>query len=143
MATKPMQRAVRAARSLKGCEPVLAFLCSAPVRQRLVAAARRKGYAPVRSISADLEQKFGKTVDFKSPVVRQFIGIAARAVLDEAGFEVDERVKIVGDPIFRTGSTYRPFGGAETVDDVLTRFLLALNADERKRARKILDAALG
>jgi hypothetical protein len=99
-------RAKRAARALHRGDEILEFLGQSAVRASLVAAAKA-GIPPVASVSDKLKAKIGREIG--SLPVRSFVGICVRAILEEEGFEVAEKgVRISGDPVFRTGSVYRP-----------------------------------
>ncbi len=137
MSAKSMRRAERAATSLVAGEAILATLKNE--QTRLVAAAKQSR-PPVAAVSGILLKKHGDTV-MELPV-RQFVGLAVRAILEEAGFEVAYTgVRINGDPVFRTGSVYRPHtddNDAPEMDDVLERMMKALTADQARRAFRAL-----
>jgi hypothetical protein len=105
----------------------------------LIAAAEQKR-PPVAAVSGILLKRFGEEV--KRTSVRQFIGLATRAILEEAGYEVAYRgVRIRGDPVFRTGAVYRPRvdgGKAPEADDALDRMMASLTSDQAKRAFRAL-----
>lgn len=133
MSSKSMRRAERAATSLVKGEAILATLKKE--QPRLVAAAKQSR-PPVAAVSGVLLKKHGDAVT-ELPV-RQFVGLAVRAILEEAGYEVAYTgVRINGDPVFRTGSVYRPRTDdheAPQKDDVLERMLRALTSDQAARA---------
>jgi hypothetical protein len=137
MSAKSMRRAERAATSLVAGEAILATLKNE--QTRLVAAAKQSR-PPVAAVSGILMKKHGDTV-MELPV-RQFVGLAVRAILEEAGFEVAYTgVRINGDPVFRTGSVYRPRTDdheAPQQDDALERMLRALTPGQAARALRVL-----
>ncbi|TAY16708.1 hypothetical protein ELH91_07935 [Rhizobium leguminosarum] len=79
---------------------------------------------PVSKISHLLQEHFVSVPDITALAVRQFVGMAVRAILAEEGYEVEERgVRISGDPVFRSGSTYRLVKtDEEEEEDLLVRF---------------------
>jgi hypothetical protein len=105
----------------------------------LIAAAEQKR-PPVAAVSGILLKRFGEEV--KRTSVRQFIGLATRAILEDAGYEVAYRgVRIRDDPIFRSGAVYRPRvdgGNAPAADDALDRMMASLTSDQAKRAFRAL-----
>ena len=137
MITKPMRRAERAATALANGESILETLKSA--RNALIGAAKQSR-PPVSAVSEILLEKYG--AEIKKTPVRQFVGLAVRAILEEAGFEVAYGgVRINGDPVFRTGSVYRPRSDhydAPEADDPLDRMLKALSPDQAKKAFRAL-----
>ena len=103
MTTRSMRRAERAASALVNGTEILDALKGA--RRDLVASAKQSR-PPVAAVSGMLLERFGAEV--KRLPVRQFIGLAVRAILEDAGFEVAySGVRINGDPIFASGSVYR------------------------------------
>jgi hypothetical protein len=137
MRTKSMRRAERAATALVDGEAILGTLNAA--RARLVAAAKQSR-PPVAAVSEILLEKHGEEI--KKTPVRQFVGLAVRAILEEAGFEVAYTgVRINGDPVFRTGSVYRlrtDEDDAPEVDDALDRMMKSLTPDQAQRAFRAL-----
>lgn len=91
-----------------------------------------------------LEENFpGDEPDIGALPVRQFIGMAVRAILSEKGYEVEERgIRISGDPVFRTGATYRLVSAEENDDDLLVRFVDMLNPGELRRLHDLVKAAM-
>ena len=106
---------------------------------RLIAAAKQS-QPPVSAVSSILLERYGAEIQ-RNPV-RQFIGLAVRAFLEEAGYEVDGRgIRTRGDPIFRTGAIYRPRvdgGNAAEADDALARMMKSLSPDQARRAFRTL-----
>lgn len=137
MRTISMQRAERAATALVNGEAILRTLNAA--RGRLVAAAKRSR-PPVAAVSEILLEKHG--AEIKRTPVRQFVGIAVRAILEEAGYEVAYTgVRINGDPVFRTGSVYKlreDNPAALEVDDALDRMMKYLTPNQARRAFRAL-----
>jgi hypothetical protein len=135
--SKAMRRAERAAAALVNGQAILETIKAA--RRDLVAAAKQSG-PPVAAVSETLLHKHGPEI--KRTPVKQFVGLAVRAILEEAGFEVAYTgVRIKDDPVFRTGSVYRPRTDdheAPQQDDVLERMLRGLTPDQAARALRIL-----
>jgi hypothetical protein len=132
-----MTRAVRGAMGLAIGGAILETLKKE--KPNLIAAAEQKR-PPVAAVSRILLKRFGEEV--KRTSVRQFIGLATRAILEEAGYEIEYRgVRIRGDPVFRTGAVYRPRvdgGKAPEADDALDRMMASLTSDQAKRAFRAL-----
>ncbi|TPO05149.1 hypothetical protein [Mesorhizobium sp. B1-1-5] len=125
-----------------GGDKLLAALTSAPYIVAL-----KDGVAeqvpPVSKISHMLKEQFPEVPDLKANPVRQFIGMAVRAILSDQGYELDETgVRISRDPVFRSGSTYRLTTEQEEDDDLLVRFVAMLNPDERRRLYDLIKAAM-
>jgi hypothetical protein len=137
--TKSMRRAETAASTLVSGPEILAALRRA--RRELIAMAEQSR-PPVAAVSQMLLEKFGAEV--KRLPVRQFIGLAVRAILEDAGFEVAySGVKISEDPIFTSGSVYRnqsdqPRSPSE-YDDAFERMLKALKPEQATRAVYLLN----
>ena len=137
MNRKSMRRAERAATALVNGEAILETLKGA--RSSLIAAAK-KSRPPVAAVSEVLLKTRGDEV--RQTPVRQFIGLAVRAILEEAGYEVAYTgVRINGDPVFRTGSVYRlrtDDNDAAKVDDALDRMMKSLTPDQAQHAFRAL-----
>jgi hypothetical protein len=99
------------------------------------------GVPPVSALSAELYDRFRPEIT--NPAVKQFVGLCVRAVLDEAGFEVDQPgVRLHKDRVFITGSTYRPKTQETQVsasDDALDRMMRALSEEQALRAAASLE----
>jgi hypothetical protein len=137
-----MRRASRSAQALNHGPKILAFLKESNARRLLVTAAE-SGSPPVTAISKKLlgliSAKEAKTI-----VVRQFIGLCVRAVLEEEGFEVAEKgVRVSRDPIFRTGSTYRRVQTGHAHSTLLARFIHSLTDEEVSQALMLLRKRQG
>ncbi|NTG45807.1 hypothetical protein G6M04_00365 [Agrobacterium rhizogenes] len=137
-----IRKANRAAQSIVGGDRLLARLTSAPYLREL-----KKGVAesvpPVSKISRMLQEDFPSEPEMTLPV-RQFIGMTVRAILAAEGYEVEERgVRISGDPVFRTGATYRlAVSGDDEEEDFLVRFVGMLTTDELHRLKDLVNASL-
>ena len=76
--------------------------------------------------------------------MKQFIGLAVRAILEDAGFEVAySGVRIKDDRVFTSGSVYRERSSDSEpepaqIDDALERMLKALRPDQAARALVVL-----
>jgi hypothetical protein len=141
-----IRRAKRSAKSILGGEELLQLLLT-PKFMELMKAAVPLEIPPVANISQDLADfEFREDVDLHAMPVRQFIGMTVKAVMVTQGFEVMETgVKISGDPIFRSGSTYQKGEAqedAEDDEDLLARFVASLNARELTRLQKLVAAAI-
>ena len=106
---------------------------------RLIAAANQS-QPPVSAVSSILVKRYG--AEMQRTVVRQFIGLGIRALLEQAGYEVSYRgVRTNHDPIFRSGAIYRlraDSGNAAVADDSLDRMMKALRPDQASRAYRAL-----
>jgi hypothetical protein len=134
-----MRRAERAAASLIRGKEILDTLLAA---RRNLGEAARKSVPPVGVVSELLLERYGPEV--KLTPVRQFIGLAVRAILEEEGFEVDQTgVRLNGDPVFRTGAVYRriiesPIDEDE-MNEFLENFVRWLRPDRAKRLVHLLS----
>jgi hypothetical protein len=138
-------RVRRSAQSVTRGVEILDFIWdSKPV---LVVAAT-KGTPPVGAISAELKRRFPDEIVHLP--VRQFIGTAVKAVLLSSGFEVAQSgIRLVRDPVFRTGSTYRrlhrgKIGAAHSArSDLIAHLIQGLTIEERREFLAILKRSLG
>lgn len=131
-----MHRAQRAAISLAIGPAIFEILKRE--KPSLIAAAKQSR-PPVAAVSAILIKRYGAEV--KSTPVRQFIGLAIRAILEESGYEIFQRgIRISGDPVFRTGAVYRRrvSGSNAPADDALDRMMTSLTPEQAKRAFRVL-----
>lgn len=114
------------------------FAAVANRRDALVRAAR-EGRPPVAVVSDAAVELLGQKEAAKI-IVRQFLGTCVRAVLDAENFVVaNPKVRIVGDPLFKTGATYRETGPAKPAFDLLERFVTILDDNEAQRALELLQ----
>ncbi len=138
-----IRKARRASQSIVDGDKLFAKLTSTPYVE-----AMEKGVIesvpPVSKISRMLQEHFPEEPKLNVLPVRQFIGMAVRAILSEKGYEVEERgVRISGDPVFRSGSTYRlSTTDDEEDDDILARFVGMLSVAELHRLQGLVKAAL-
>jgi hypothetical protein len=109
---------------------ILEFLRSPPVRKLLVAAAAA-GDAPVGPLAALIVKRFRPRL-LERPVVRQFVGLAVRSILAEAGYSpVRSGVRVPDNPLFSVGTIYAPTATQQPAGDaVLKRFLDTLSRQE-------------
>jgi hypothetical protein len=137
MPSTPMQRATRMATAVPNGPAILETLKAE--RQTLIAAAEQSR-PPVAAVSEILVNTHGEVV--RKKLVRQFIGLSAGAILNEAGYRVAYTgVRIKGDSIFLTGSVYQrrvDDVDAPKAQDVLERLMKALTPDEATRAFRAL-----
>ena len=142
MPSRAMRRASRSAPALLQGEEIFRFVTGKSTRKKLVAAAA-EGLPPVSAISADLRERF-EAAQIKRPVIKQFVGLCVRAVLEEEGYEVYRTgVRLHRDPVFTTGSVYRPVqleNRAKTATAV-ERMLTALTESEALLAARALERA--
>ena len=149
--SRSAQRANRTARALKGGERVFELLRSDESR-KLIRQAAEQGVPPIRAVSGLLVQHFGAG-HFAATKQRQFVGMAVKSILEEEGFTLDRpRVKFSNDPLFHSGSTYRPADkvGSRATEartgegqyDILGRILRGLTADEAAWAAEFLRRRL-
>lgn len=139
-----MVRARRAARNVPKGADVLEFLNSAKGRKLLVATAAA-GDPPVSAISGDLT-KILSAKDLKLTPVKQFVGLAVRAVLEEEGFEVARTgVWLGNDPVFSTGAVYQKVSkpSADAADDLLGRFVEMLSDVEMGKVVELIERRHG
>jgi hypothetical protein len=132
MSSRSMLRVERAATSLPGGAAVLNSLKR---QQASLVAAAREGRPPVAAISETLLKTF-KT-DAKEHAFRQFVGLAVRAILEDAGFEVARTgVRLHGDPIFTTGAVYKKIEQKERRrrSDLPERLVNAFSPEEARQA---------
>lgn len=99
--SKRWLRVERAAEALKNGQEFLALVRRH--NKELIRAAER-GVPPVSALSDALDG-----IEHASDLpVRQFVGMAVRALLEENGFEVAlSGVRLKNDKVFRTGSVYK------------------------------------
>ncbi|WP_146210830.1 hypothetical protein [Azospirillum sp. TSO35-2] len=133
---------LRAAMSLKQGTEILHELRSTTSRTALKSAVD-EGLPSVAKISGMLLEKFGAQA--RAMPVRQFCGMAVKAIMEEEGYEVAATgVRIPNDPVFSTGAVYRKVEGADETGtpDILERFVNALDRDELERVVRLATKAL-
>lgn len=138
------RRLRRSATALGGTgSEILAWLHEPEQRAALVHAAEQ-GLPSVAGISSAFVAKFGKNAG-KAMVIRQFVGRAAKFIMDEAGYvPTDTGVKLPSDPVFRTGTRYSLRGESAPAGDelpLLDRIVAALNPDELLYLEQIVREA--
>jgi hypothetical protein len=137
-----LRRVQRSAQSVAGGEAILSFLQGGINKRRLVDAAA-KGLPPVTSISTPLQLLAkAKSIDLEAMSVRQFVGAAVRAILEDEGYTVAEKgVRTPKDPVFRSGSVYRKKAPLRANDtDLIARLIATLNDQEAQHALNLLQA---
>jgi hypothetical protein len=134
-----MRKVRRAAKSLVEGRALLERLTEDDAIE-LMKEAIEEEVPPVSKISQLLLDDLSDKIEFTSMPVRQFVGQAVKAILVGEGFRVMETgVRISGDPVFRTGSTYEPIEPDEdATDDLLARFIATLNNEELDRVRELI-----
>lgn len=125
-----MRRVERSARSLTDGDAILSFL---KANRAAIIEGAKGGDPPVSAISEMLKawgKRYGIAVN--NMAVRQFVGAAIRALLEEDGFEVNERgVRLKDDALFTTASTYKLREETPPVQfDTVARFLDAMTDEE-------------
>lgn len=137
------RKARRASKSIVGGDALWSALNDTSTIALMVEAIAEE-VPPVSKISETLMETVGDEVALKALPVRQFIGMAVKAILAKEGYEVMETgVKIADDPIFRSGATYQRVEEPEDdTDDLLSRLVNAMNPDELHRLDKLVQAAL-
>ena len=136
METRSGLRAQRLAANVSNGEAILALLRKS--LPEMLAAADRSLPA-VTAVSAALARKFA--ADMAHTPVRQFVGLAIKAIMEEAGYEVVQQgVRINDDPLFTVGAVYRQRPAVEESpnDDPLHQMLTALSPHQARRAHRIL-----
>lgn len=134
--TRSGLRAQRLAANVSNGEAILALLRKS--LPEMLAAADRSLPA-VTAVSAALARKF--SADMAHTPVRQFVGLAIKAIMEEAGYEVAQQgVRINDDPLFTVGAVYRrrAQAQADATDDPLAQMLNALSPTQARRAFIIL-----
>jgi hypothetical protein len=137
-----IRKARRTAKGITGGTALLSALTS-PRYIALMKTAVEEEVPPVSMISSLLAEELAADADLMANPVKQFIGMAVKAILEAEGFEVMESgVRITGDRIFKSGTTYQPASGPEEPDDLLVRFVAMLNVDELQQVQRLVQAAL-
>lgn len=137
--SKRMLRVRRSIDAIASGEAIFKHVTASDTRARLVDAAKN-GAAPISVISAYL----ARLPSIDAPAVKQFAGLCVRAVLEEEGFEIDQRgVRLSRDAVFRTGSTYRRSraGVSDAGADMIERVVGALTEAEALRLARALETA--
>ncbi len=101
--------------------------------------AAERALPAVTAVSGVLLKKFA--ADMASTPVRQFVGLAIKAIMEGAGYEVAQQgVRLNDDPLFKVGAVYRRRPDLETAldDDPLEQMLSALSPSQARRACEIL-----
>ncbi|MFC5357099.1 hypothetical protein [Azospirillum himalayense] len=135
----------RAAKTLKDGQPIWEFLKEPDTRDLLIQGAE-EGEPSVAYISSELLARFGTQV--KEMPVRQFVGMAVKAVMAEAGYRVAETgVRIPEDPVFKSGAVYEKVEEEEEEEaaddaDILTAMLGGLDAKQLRRLIELAEEAL-
>jgi hypothetical protein len=135
-----MTRVEKVATALPNGREILELLNAS--RAEMIAVVKQ-GRPPVTAVSQRLIDAFGDQV--KNTPVKQFVGLAIRTILEEAGFEIAySGAKIPNDRLFSAGSVYRAHAGhhdATPADDALERMLCALTPSQARRALNTLTQA--
>ena len=140
----PMVRARRAALAFGKGPAMLAYI--EKNKPALVQAAS-DGLPPVGVLSKGLLKNFNDVV--RTAPVRQFVGIAVKAILATEGFEVAQTgVRLRDDPLFTTGAIYRRASDSgdpeiDAVRDAFGRLVRSLTNAEKKLLLDVLKTALG
>jgi len=136
---KLIRRVKRAAQTLHDGPAILEFLQTTAMRALLVQGAEEE-VPPVSKVSEALLAEFGNAI--KPMPVKQFCGMAVKAVLAEEGWELEDTgVRIYDDPLFRSGATYRKADEGDDVDDgeLLQAMVSGLSQRQLHRLRALVD----
>jgi hypothetical protein len=143
MDERAMNRVQRMARLVPAGALILDFMQSAQGRRPLAEAAAR-GIPPIAAVSKLLIDLVGADA-LKPTLVKQFCGLAARAVLAQEGFvPIQSGIRIRNDPVFSTGAVYakRLVSRADKDDQLLKRILDGLSEEEMRWADSYLQQRL-
>jgi hypothetical protein len=122
---------------------MLDFIRSEAAIAALIAASER-GMPAVTGISEQLRTRISEK-SLRAASVKQFVGLAVRAVLRAEGYEPDKvGVRVRHDPLFQAGTVYAKAAmPAPTSDrDLIERILASLSADEIRAAIPFLQSRL-
>jgi hypothetical protein len=137
MISKAMRRAMRSAHAVRHGTRILEFIQRPETRQKLIAAATA-GNPPVTAVSHQILRFAGR--DAKVPLVKQFVGLCIRAVLEQEGFQVAAKgVRVSNDPVFRTGSTYDRDPVPTKARSFLARMVQSLTDEEADELLTLLQ----
>ena len=118
----------------KGFE-LLEFL-SSPTGRHMLRDATDRGIPAVGGVSDALIERFGWAL-FRDPLVRRFVGMATRAIMDSEGFELARPIgRMRRDKLFSAGAVYRRRrdGDADALGPDITAYLDNLTPDQAKLA---------
>lgn len=99
-------------------------------------ALRDRGIPAVGGVSDALIERFGWAL-FRDPLVRRFVGMATRAIMDSEGFELARPIgRMRRDKLFSAGAVYRRRrdGDADALGLDITNYLDNLTPDQAKLA---------
>lgn len=116
-------------------DKILEFVRASATRKILIDAAET-GQPSIGAISKKLAKLVGLDV-LRLTLVKQFCGLAIRAVLAEEGLvPIQHGVRLYADPVFTTGTVYaRRFEkGSKREEDLLRRIIDTLSVDEMRGA---------
>ena len=138
-----LAKSKRAAQSILRGPEIFAFVTrSKPLLLRT--AKKNPQVPPIAAIGPLLYAEFAECV--QSVQVKQWIGALARALLATEHYKINRSgVRIVGDPLFATGSTYRYVGrGSESpenleIERTLRVFVRNLTVVERRILCRVIE----
>ena len=143
-ARRALAKVKRAANSIVRGPDLLAFV---EVRKALLVEAAENGDTPpVAILGEPLHDNFEDDVLYLP--VRQWIGSVVKALLATEGFEVAESgIRITGNPVFKSGSTYRRIehneNGSredELLEETFSRLVSGLSSHEQNIFLKVLKS---
>ncbi len=146
-ARRILAKAKRAAKAIVRGDEILEFVEER--KDQLVEAAMEDADTPPVAILGDpLHEEFGD--DVLHLPVRQWIGSLVRALLAVEGFEVqDTGIRIVGNVMFKSGTTYERIHNPADEDDedkiletAFAHLVSGLNFREQRSLRKVLDVEM-
>ena len=130
-----MGRVERMSSAVPGGDKILEFV-RAPATRKLLIDAAETGQPSISAISKKLAKLIGVDV-LRLTLVKQFCGLAIRAVLAEEGLvPIQHGVRLHADPIFTTGTVYarRYEKGSKREEDLLRRVIDTLSVAELRSA---------
>jgi len=122
---------------------ILEFIRSAAAIAALLAASER-GLPAVTGISEQLRKQIGEK-SLRAASVKQFVGLAVRAVLRAEGYEPHQvGVRLRHDLVFQAGTVYAKAAMPAAASDrgPIERIVASLNADEIRAAIPFLQSRL-
>ena len=128
-----MGRVLRMSSAVPSGDKILRFIRTPETRKLLVEAAE-SGQPPVGAISQKLAELIGTDI-LSGMLVKQFCGLATRAVLAEEGFVPTQLgVRLRADPVFTSGTVYarRLDMGPRSDERLLKRMIDTLSLEEMR-----------
>jgi hypothetical protein len=138
LAERTMKRVRRMASAVPSGQLILEFL-QTPEARKLLREAAESGRPPIGAISPKLTELIEPDV-LKLMLVKQFCGLATRAVLVQEGFVPSQIGVRVRDPVFTSGTVYAKRVGKKpkSTENLLKRVLDTLSLEELQWAASYL-----